>query len=211
MRNFVQTHSEIKTKLPALKVRSANFPGPVWGYRAPLCAMRCLFGTWWTNPEFWERALQHQKMLTSSMRNSFVWNHLLKYTPIAHSLEKITYSHWKIWGCSACTGPLISINLESHFLSFELIWFGLLKGPNSFLSPSFWDCCEIQPSSHTEVPNHFTSLLMHTTFHVCAKKVTLFANYSITFRLRHVRLQYRDKKDIEYPEVFVFFLKNRNE
>lgn len=78
-----------------------------------------------------------RKCWPAQWENLFIWNHLLKYTPIAHSLEKITYSHWKIWGCSACTGQLISINLESHFLFFELIWFGLLKGPNSFLSPSF--------------------------------------------------------------------------
>lgn len=64
---------------------------------------------------------------------------------------------------------LIPINLESHFLLFELIGFGLLKGLNSFPPPSSQSCGELGPQP-TQVPNrfpHFSSPVTQTTLSAC--------------------------------------------
>lgn len=53
-----------------------------------------------------------------------------------------------------CLCYLIPINLESHFLLFELIGFGLLKGLNSFPPPSSHSRGELGPQP-TQVPDHF--------------------------------------------------------
>lgn len=63
---------------------------------------------------------------------------------------------------------LIPINLESHFLLFELIGFGLLKGLNSFPPPSS-QSGELGPQP-TQVPNrflHFSSPVTQTTLSAC--------------------------------------------